>query len=77
MVLVLLTIMLKSGSSLAQARSRGLLPPADKCSAADIAALIGRGEKLLAIRLYRELNGGGLKDARLAVEELARNNQSR
>lgn len=74
-VLGLLAMMLKSGSSLARARSRGLLPPAGQCSAADVTALIARGEKLLAIHLYRELNGGGLKEARLAVENLARSAQ--
>lgn len=72
-LVVLLTVsMLKSGSSLAKARSRGLLPPAGSCSDADVIALMARGEKLVAIRLYRELHGGGLKDARLAVEAMVR-----
>lgn len=72
LVLILTVLMLKSGSSLAKARSRGLLPRAGSCSDADVAALTARSEKHLAIRLYRELHGGGLKDARLAVEALAR-----
>jgi len=66
---VLTVLMLKSGSSLAGARSRGLLPPAGSCSDADVAALMARGEKRIAIRLYRELHGCGLKDAREAVED--------
>lgn len=76
LVLVLLVMMLKSGSTLARARSHGLLPPVGNCSDADVMALVARGEKRLAIRLYRELNGGGLKDARLAVEALAQTSNS-
>lgn len=70
LVIVQTVLMLKSGSSLAKARSRGLLPPAGSCSDADVIALTARGEKRVAIRLYREIHGGGLKDARLAVEAL-------
>jgi len=73
LVLVLTVLMLKSGSTLAKARSRGLLPPAGSCSDVDVMALTARGEKLVAIRLYREIHGCGLKDARLAIESLARN----
>ena len=72
LVLILTALMLKSGSSLAKARSRGLLPPAGSCGDADVLALISRGEKRVAIRLYRELHGGGLKEARLAVEAFDR-----
>lgn len=79
-VLALLAIfpflaMLGSRSSLAVARSRGLCPPTDNCSDADVVQIALRGERLLAIRLYRELHGGGLKDARLAVEALLRERQ--
>lgn len=72
LVLVLTVLMVKSGSSLAKAQRRGLLPPAGSCSDADVMALMARGEKRVAIRIYRELHGGGLKDARLAVENMAR-----
>lgn len=61
-------LMLQSRSSLAHARSRGLCPPAGSCSDADVMALKARGERLLAIRLYRELHGCGLKEARQAVD---------
>lgn len=71
LALVLTGLMLTSGSSLARARSRGLLPPAGNCSDADVLALAGRGERRLAIRLYRELHGGGLREARRAIEALA------
>jgi len=72
LVLALTGLMLKSGSSLARARSRGLLPPAGSCRDADVMALMARGEKGMAIRLYRELHGGGLKEARQVVERLCR-----
>lgn len=67
-----LLAMLTSRSRLAVARSRGLCPPAGSCSDTDVARLATHGEKMLAILLYRELHGGGLKDARLAVEALIR-----
>lgn len=70
LALVLTVLMLQSRSGLAKARSRGLCPPAGSCSDADVLALMVRGEKLLAIRLYRELHGGGLKDAKKAVDAL-------
>jgi hypothetical protein len=70
LVLVLTVLMLKSGSSLARARSRGLLPPTGSCSDADVMALMARGEKRIAFRLYRELHGGDLKEAREAAERL-------
>jgi ribosomal protein L7/L12 len=76
LVLALTGVMLKSGSSLAKARSRGLLPPAGSCSDADVRALMVRGEKRMAIRLYRELHGGSLKEAREAVEGLLRDIRS-
>lgn len=65
-------LLLRSRSPLAEARSRGLCPPAGSGSAADVAALLARGEKLVAIRLYRELHGSGLKEAREAVEAMPR-----
>ena len=39
-----------------------------------VAALLAQGEKILAIRLYRELHGGGLKEAKEAVEAMGREN---
>jgi ribosomal protein L7/L12 len=55
---------------LRKARREGLYPPPGGGSDAHVAALMAQGEKSLAIRLYRELHGGGLKDARIAVEEM-------
>jgi hypothetical protein len=62
---------LRQRHQLRRARHAGLYPPPGRGSDADVAALAARGEKLLAIRLYRELHGGGLKEARVAVEALA------
>ena len=72
-----LLAMLTSRSRLAVARSRGLCPPDGSCSDTDVARLATHGEKMLAILLYRELHGGGLKDARLAVEALIRDREPR
>jgi len=72
LVLLPALLLLRSRSSLAAARSRGLCPPAGSGSDADVAALAARGEKLLAIHLYRELHGGGLKEAKGAVEAMIR-----
>ena len=72
LVLALTVLMLKGGSSLARARSRGLLPPAGSCSDADVMALMARGEKRIAVRLYRELHGGDLKEALESIEGLRR-----
>lgn len=71
-ILPVLALRLGRNSSLAAARSRGLCPPAGSCSDADVVALATRGEKLLAIRLYRELHGCGLREARLGVDGLLR-----
>ncbi|AMV73292.1 hypothetical protein JCM30471_16940 [Desulfuromonas carbonis] len=70
--LVITVLLLRSRSGTAAARAKGLLPPAGEGSDADVAALMARGEKLLAIRLYRELHGSGLKEAKEAVETLDR-----
>lgn len=42
--------------------------------AADLLAHLVRGEKIQAIKLYRERTGVGLKEAKDAVEDLARRN---
>lgn len=70
LVMIPIILMLRSHSSLAKARSRGLCPPPESCSDTDVVALITRGDKSLAIHLYREIHGGGLKDAKQAVDTL-------
>lgn len=61
-----------SDRNLRRARASGLYPAPGTGSDAQVAALLARGEKILAIRLYRELHGGGLKEAKEAVEALGR-----
>lgn len=40
----------------------------------EIVALLGQGEKIRAIKLYRERTGFGLKHAKAAVERIGREN---
>lgn len=40
----------------------------------EVVSLLERGEKIQAVKLYREKSGVGLKEAKEAVEELARQN---
>jgi len=46
-------------------------PTAGQGSDEDVERLLRAGEKLLAIRLYRELHGTDLKTSRLRVGEMA------
>jgi hypothetical protein len=56
---------------LRKARRSGLYPPPGTGSEADVERLVLQGEKLLAIRLYREIHACGLKEAKAGVEEIA------
>jgi hypothetical protein len=53
---------------LQRARQAGIYPKAGQGDDGDVERLLRQGEKLLAIRLYRELHGTDLKTARRAVE---------
>ncbi len=56
-----------------QARRKGLYPLNDRATLFDVKRLISSGEKILAIRLYREIYKGiSLKGAQRAVEEIER-----
>lgn len=73
--LVVLFCLLRLGSrssdrSLRRARRNNLLPPPGCGTDADVERLLAQGEKLLAVRLYRELHGTDLKTAKEAVEKL-------
>lgn len=48
----------------------GLYPPPGRGSDEDVERLLRAGEKLLAIRLYREVHGTDLKTSRLKVQEM-------
>ena len=54
-------------------RESGLYPPNQQGTAEDVERLIMEGHKIAAIKLYREIHGVGLKSAKEAVEEMARN----
>ena len=59
-----------AGHSLSRARRAGIYPPPGKGSDEDVQRLARQGEKMLAIRLYRELHGTDLKTSRLQVEKM-------
>lgn len=67
---------LKESKDAVEALIRGEgLPTPDKGSRAiesELLALLGRNEKIEAIKLYRERTGVGLKEAKEAVEDLGR-----
>ncbi len=50
----------------------GMLPPDGQGTDADVERLLLRGEKISAIKLYREIHGVDLKEAKEAVEEIAK-----
>jgi ribosomal protein L7/L12 len=52
------------------ARESGILPPPGHGSDADVRRLVGLGEKILAIKLYREIHGVELKQAKDAVDRM-------
>ena len=58
------------GSRKRRVRRNGLLPPRGCGTDADVERLVRQGERLLAIHLYREIHGGGLKAARQAVDDM-------
>ena len=55
-----------------QIRLQGLLPgPGQVPTDEDVKRLAEAGEKITAIKLYRQIHRGGLKEAKEAVEKLA------
>lgn len=74
-VAVSFTLMLYRGRQMRRAQRLGLWPkpgaiPTDE----DIKRLLGAGEKMLAIRLCRQIHNMGLADAKAVVEKLAKQN---
>lgn len=51
-----------------QIRDSGLLPPPGQETDDDVDRLLQHGQKIEAIKVYRALHGGGLKEAKEAVE---------
>jgi len=53
-------------------RLQGMLPsPGQVPTDEDVKRLAQAGEKITAIKMYRQIHGGGLKEAKDAVEKLA------
>ena len=59
-----------AGHTLSRARRAGIYPSPGRGSDEDVERLARQGEKMLAIRLYRELHGTDLKTSRLQVEKM-------
>lgn len=61
----------RAGRRLSRARRAGIYPAPGRGKDEDVERLLRHGEKMLAIRLYRELHGTDLKVSRLRVEEIS------
>ena len=72
LVIVLIVIAsLVSRLQTGRLRSRGLLPEAGQTpTVEDVKRLIAAGETIQAIKMYREIHGVGLKEAKDAVEKM-------
>ena len=74
LVFVVSLISLSQRRAVQKAREKGLWPeygevPTDE----NVRKLALAGEKILAIKLYRQLHGGDLKEAKAAVEKMMAN----
>jgi hypothetical protein len=70
-VVVLWVLKAKQDGRLVTLRQRGLYPPPGQGTDEHVARLAANGYKIDAIKLYREIHGVGLKDAKDAVEKMA------
>ena len=52
-------------------RRSGVLPAAGTATMADVERLVRAGERIAAIRVYREIHHVGLAEAKRAVDELS------
>ena len=52
-------------------RQTGFVPPPGQGSDADVERLVALGQKIDAIKLYRDIHGTGLKTAKDAVDKIA------
>ncbi|MBI4379235.1 MAG: hypothetical protein HY578_09080 [Nitrospinae bacterium] len=55
-----------------QAKQTGLYPPAGHGTDEDVERLAAKGEKIMAIKLYREIHGVDLKTAKEAVDKIVK-----
>lgn len=54
----------------AAARRSGLIPPKGQATMADVERLVRSGERIVAIRCYREIHQVGLAEAKKAIDDL-------
>lgn len=67
---LMFVILLFSNKQTAGLRSQGHYPEKGKASNEDVLRLLRSGEKIHAIKCYREIHGVGLKEAKEAVEKI-------
>ena len=71
LILALVAIIsLIASVQVAAARRSGLLPAAGQSTMADVERLANMGERVWAIRCYREIHSCGLAEAKHAVERV-------
>ena len=68
--LFIITLIFAARRNVALRRS-GIMPAAGQATMADVERLARTGEKIAAIRCYREIHNVGLAEAKKAVEDLA------
>jgi len=70
--LIILTVIvfLASSRKVVNARNQGIYPEEGDETDEDVLRLLKVGEKILAIRCYREIHKVGLKEAKEAVERI-------
>lgn len=75
---IVVIVLVASGAAarkkVASLRTHGVYPKAGAASEADVLRLLKSGEKIMAIRCYREIHKVGLKEAKEAVELLETEN---
>jgi len=72
-VVILMLIHTVNRLKLQRLRDSGLYPPQGTGTMADVERLIMSGQKLSAVKLYREIKRVDLKDAKQAVDEMVEN----
>jgi ribosomal protein L7/L12 len=72
-VILLLAANISNARRVQGLRVRGLYPEEGKEKDDDVLRLLKAGEKIMAIKCYRELHGLGIKKAKEAVELIERN----
>ncbi|MDP5238836.1 hypothetical protein Q9Q94_04810 [Uliginosibacterium sp. 31-16] len=55
-------------------RRQGIYPPPDQASDADVRNLLEAGYPVFAMRCFRDIHGGSLKDAKTAINRLKATN---